>query len=169
MLIYFKNQHQRWGKMNPINWHLEVLSINQLKEFDKNPRQIKKEQQQHLEQLIAKFGLIDKPIVNKDHTIIGGHQRIRILKKMKAKTVECWVPDRLLEPEEVEHLCIGLNMGGSFDYEILANEWDSLDLLKYGFTEEQLVGNFESIIDEIDGKEKKGKKTKKCPECGCEF
>jgi DNA modification methylase len=124
-----------------INWHLEVLSIKKLKDHPKNPRQINKEQLAHLKTLIKKFGLIDKPIVNLDKTIIGGHQRIRILKKMKAKTVECWVPDRLLEDEEIDHLCIGLNLNqGEFDYDILANEWNELDLLKWGFSEEQLLG-----------------------------
>lgn len=155
--------------MHPINWHLEVLSINQLKEFDKNPRQIKKEQQQHLEELIAKFGLIDKPIVNKDHTIIGGHQRIRILKKMKAKTVECWVPDRFLDENEVEHLCIGLNLNqGQWDWDVLGNEWDALDLLKYGFTEEQLLGLAPEVSEE-GGAEEKKKKSKECPSCGHKF
>ena len=63
-----------------IKWNLQTLSIKDLKDHPKNPRQIKKEQQQHLQNLIEKFGLIDKPIINKDCTIIGGHQRVRILK-----------------------------------------------------------------------------------------
>lgn len=149
-----------------VNWHLEVLSISQLKDHPKNPRQISKDQFYHLTNLIAKFGLIDKPIVNLDHTIIGGHQRIKVLKKMKAKNVECWVPDRLLEQDEMDHLCVGLNQGGSWDWDLLANEWNPLDLLKWGFTENQLVG---TISDEIIEKEEKKKKLKKCPECGCEF
>ena len=95
----------------------------------------------HLENLITKFGMIDKPIVNKDWTIIGGHQRVKVLKKMKAKNVECWVPDRDLTQEEVDHLCIGLNLNqGFFDYDILANQWDPVDLLSWGFTEEELLG-----------------------------
>lgn len=154
-----------------IQWHLEVLAIKDLKEHAKNPRQISKEQYAHLENLIDKFGLIDKPIVNKDWTIIGGHQRIRILKKMKAKTVECWVPERLLEEEEIDHLCIGLNLNqGEWDFDILANEWEPLDLLKYGFTEKQLLdccGSADEVLAE-DNEEKKKKQTT-CPQCGHEF
>lgn len=124
-----------------IQWHLEVLPIKILKDHPKNPRQISKEQYAHLETLIKKFGLIDKPIVNTDHTIIGGHQRVKILRKMKAKTIECWVPDAFLEQADIDHLCIGLNLNqGSFDFDILESEWDSVDLLGWGFTEEQLLG-----------------------------
>lgn len=124
-----------------ITWTMKLLPIKDLKDHSRNPRKITKEQQQHLQALIEKYGLIDKPIVNLDMTIIGGHQRIKILKKMKVKEVDCWLPDRMLEQEDIDHLCIGLNLNqGSFDYDILANEWDPIDLLHYGFTEEQLMG-----------------------------
>lgn len=124
-----------------IHWHLEVLRISDLKENEKNPRKITKEQQLKLEELIKKYGLIDKPIVNKDWTIIGGHQRVRILKKMKAKNVECWIPDVQLNQDDIDRLCIGLNLNqGTWDYDILANEYDALELLEWGFTEEQLLG-----------------------------
>jgi len=147
-----------------INWSLIKLEIKQLKDHPKNPRQIKKEQAKHLQALIEKFGLIDKPIINLDMTIIGGHQRIRILKKMKHKEVECWVPDHLLTEEEIDHLCIGLNLNqGMWDFDVLANSWEPLDLLTWGFSEEQLLG-----LD-TEEKEKKGKKCKTCPKCGEEI
>lgn len=152
-----------------INWHLEVIPIKCLKDHPKNPRQISKEQFQHLSGLIAKFGLIDKPIVNKDWTIIGGHQRVKILKKMKAKTVECWVPDDQLSQEDIDHLCIGLNLNqGAFDYDILGNEWEPIDLLKWGFTEEQLLGSYKDAEEALgkEGEQEKTKKEKTCPNCG---
>jgi hypothetical protein len=154
-----------------INWHLEVLPVASLKDHPKNPRQIKKEHLRQLEQLIKKFGLIDKPIVNMDRTIIGGHQRIKILKKMKAKNVECWVPDVQLDQADIDHLCIGLNLNqGSWDYDILANEWEPLDLLEWGFTEEQLLGVCKQAEEvESEDQPKAGKKKKCCPNCGHEF
>jgi DNA modification methylase len=134
-----------------INWKLEKVLLKDIKPFAKNPRQINKDQMGHLENLIKKFGLIDKPILNKDFTLIGGHQRIKVLKKMKVKEIDCWIPDHLLDEKEIEHLCIGLNLNqGSFDYDILANEWDPIELLQYGFTEEQLLG-LEQKVETIEG------------------
>lgn len=151
-----------------IQWTLGVYQIKDLKPNPKNPRYITKQQQQLLGELIDKFGLIDKPIINKDRTIIGGHQRISVLKKKKQKTVECWVPDRMLEEEEIQHLMVGLNLNqGSWDFDLLANHFEPLDLLNWGFTEEQLLG-FEEV-DEEEGADKKKKKIKQCPSCGHEF
>jgi hypothetical protein len=157
-----------------IQWHLETISIKRLKNHPKNPRQINKDQMRHLEGLIKKFGLIDKPIVNQDMTIIGGHQRIKILKKLKTKEIECWVPDHLLIQEEIDHLCIGLNLNqGNWDYDILANEWEPIDLLNWGFTEEQLVGSAKEAEEAAtalnDEEEESDKKKHKCPQCGHEF
>lgn len=152
-----------------IQWHLEFIPIKQLKDHAKNPRQISKEQFQHLTDLIAKFGLIDKPIINLDKCIIGGHQRIKVMKKMKVKEVECWVPDHQLEQEEIDHLCIGLNLNqGQWDWDCLANEWEPLDLLKWGFTEEQLLGaskEAEQIASDLSDEEE-NECQKKCETCG---
>jgi len=152
-----------------IIWKLKEIPIKDLKEFDKNPRQISKEHFHHLANLIDTFGLIDKPIVNQDMTIIGGHQRMRVLKKKKEKSVECWFPDVLLTTQEIEHLCIGLNLNqGKFNYDLLADLWEPLDLLKYGFTEEQLLGCYEKK-EKKPKEENNSKKITICPVCGHEF
>ena|SRR6187549_1769947 len=155
-----------------IEWKLEPIAIKLLKDNPKNPRQINKDTVARLGEFIDKFGLIDKPIVNQDMTIIGGHQRIRLLKKNKQKTVECWVPSRMLEDDEIEELGIGLNLHqGKWDWDILANEFEPLSLLEYGFTEEQLLGTckeVEEISDKEHGKEKEKKKNI-CPNCSFEF
>ena len=153
-----------------INWTLQEIPIKSLKDHPKNPRQIGKEQFEHLGNLIDKFGLIDKPIVNADMTLIGGHQRIRFLKKKKIKAVGCWVPERQLNDDEIEELMIGLNLHqGTFDYDILANEYEPLDLLKYGFTEQQLLGICEDEEKDTEKKQKNSSKKQKCPQCGHEF
>lgn len=154
-----------------VNWILKEIPIKSLKEHPKNPRQIGKDQFDRLGKLIDKFGLIDKPIINEDLTIIGGHQRIKYLKKKKVKVVECWLADYQLSDEDIDELCIGLNLHqGSFDYDILANQWEVIDLFKYGFSEEQLVGHFDDSEEIAEKKEKSSnKKLKICSNCGHEF
>ncbi len=154
-----------------ITWSLTTLAIKDLKPHPKNPRQINKEQLRHLEDLIDKFGLIDRPIVNLDNMIIGGHQRIKILKKQKVKTVECWVPDHMLDEKEVEHLMVGHNLNqGTWDFDALANSFEALDLLQWGFTEQQLFDVTEKINEGSDEqKEEESNKSKTCPSCGFEY
>lgn len=154
------------------SWSLQTLPIKNLKKHPKNPRQIGKQEFEHLSRLIGKFGLIDKPIINQDMTIIGGHQRIRLLKKKKKKTVECWVADTQLTDEEIDELCIGLNLHqGNWDWDILANQWEPLDLLKYGFSEEKLLGSCKEAEEVLEEQEEQNssKKKKSCPNCGHEF
>ncbi len=152
-------------------WNLRELAIKSLIDHPKNPRQIKKDQFERLGALIDKFGLIDKPIVNKDFTIIGGHQRVRVLKKKKVKFVECWVAEEQLSDEQVDELCIGLNLHqGQWDWDIMGDLWDPIELLGYGFTEDQLLGSCKEDDDETEEKDKStSKKQKNCPNCGCEL
>ena len=155
-----------------ISWSLEKRPIKSLTSYPKNARSITKQQDAQLQSSIEKFGLADKPIINQDGTVIGGHQRLRILKRMGHKEVECWVPNKPLEDKQMEELNIRLNKNtGIWDWECLANEWDIMDLLEYGFREEELDGVFkeEGESDEEQKPKKKKKKLAHCPACGHEF
>lgn len=136
-----------------MKWKLELKKISDLKDYHKNPRRLSKEQYEHLKTSIDKFGLIDKPIITKDNILIGGHQRIQILKKENIKEVECWVSDQELTEKDIEELNIRLNKNtGEWDFDILANEWEIDDLLKWGFNPDELeIKNFDQIpnIDDL--------------------
>jgi len=147
-----------------IVWKLETRNIKDLKKHPKNPRRLSKDQFRHIKHSMDKFGLIDKPIVNLDNTIIGGHQRIEVLKKDKVKEVQCWVPTSLIDDKDVEELLIRLNRNsGTWDWDLLANVWEVPELMEYGFQAEEM---FEELSDE---KPKKEKKKKECPHCGEEI
>jgi len=101
--------------------------------WSKNPRILKTEKAKQLKACIDKFGLIDKPILNKDLTVIGGHQRINILKK-HAVDLECYVADVQLSEKDAEELALSLNKKtGEWDWDKLANEFDLDSLLAGGF------------------------------------
>jgi DNA modification methylase len=129
--------------MSDITWTLRTFPIEGLTDYYKNPRSLSKIQFEQLKKSLDKFGMIDKPIINADeaHTVIGGHQRLHVLRAEGVKQVECWLPSRLLTEKEVEELNIRLNKNtGSWDFDVLANEWEFNDLIDWGFTDEELKG-----------------------------
>lgn len=157
--------------MTEITWSIQSKSLSDLKDHPKNPRQLSKHDAEHLKISLSKFGLADKPIINTDGTIIGGHQRKRILKELGYKQIDCLIPSRTLTQEEVDEFNIRLNKNsGEWDWDVLANEWDPEPLIQWGFTENDLTG-CPSITDiEPDQPfEEKKKKEKTCPNCGHNF
>jgi hypothetical protein len=150
----------------PITWHLESRKLKDLTEHPHNPRQLSKHDAEHLEKSLEKFGQIDKIVINTDNQIIGGHQRKKILKKMGISTVECWVPDRTLDPKEVDECVVRLNRNaGEWDWDILANRFDNDDLLEFGFeaSELGLADSFDS--GEADDEKKDEEQCQRCPVC----
>jgi len=122
-----------------IEWKQQSIEAGLLKPYFKNPRILGEKHNRLLSDSIDEFGLVDKPIINSDYTIIGGHQRISVLLAKGATAIKCEVPNRQLSEKEVEKLNISLNLiAGSWDYDILGNEWDVGDLLTWGFEEDDL-------------------------------
>jgi len=124
-----------------INWTLRSFRLDELTDYYKNPRSLSEKEFKQLKTSLDKFGMIDKPIVNADsaNTIIGGHQRKHVLEATGVKEIECWIPDRELSDKEVEELNIRLNKNtGSWDFDVLANEFQLDDLLDWGFDKGEL-------------------------------
>lgn len=154
----------------PISWKIEKRKIKDLKPHPKNPRKLSKHDADHLKQSLSKFGLIDKPIITQEGIIIGGHQRVSVLKRMGHKEIECYVPETELIEKDIEELNIRLNRNaGEWDYDILANEWGEKDLMEFGFSEAELsMGEAEEVeTPESSSEKEKGKKN--CPNCGHQF
>ena len=114
-----------------------------------NPRQISSKQYKDLKESVKKFGLVDPIIVNKDNTVIGGHQRLKICKDLKYVDVDCVMLD--LSKEEERELNIRLNKNtGDFDMDILANEFDIEELTDWGFKHIDLDVNIDKIEEDKD-------------------
>lgn len=146
-----------------ISWKLETRKLKDLKEHPRNPRQLKSDQAQQLQKSLQTFGVAEKPIINQDNQIIGGHQRLKVLNKMGLKEIECWVPDRSLDEREVNELNIRLNKNtGDWDWDILANEWNPPDLIEWGFHPDEL---FEGIT-KTEAPLKEPEDCGKCELCG---
>ena len=96
---------------------------------------------------IATFGLVDPIIVNKDYTVIGGHQRLKVLNEMQTDTIPCVVLN--LSKEKERELNVRLNKNtGDFDIDILANEFDIDELVDWGFKHIDLDINIDKIEED---------------------
>ena len=133
--------------------NIELIEINKLKPATYNPRQISTKQYNDLKESIERFGLVDPIVVNKDMTIIGGHQRYKIWKEKAKKsnvkdiTIPCVVLD--LNKEQERELNIRLNKsGGEFDMDILSNEFDIDELVDWGFKHIDLGLNIDKIEED---------------------
>jgi len=134
-----------------IEWHIETRRISTLTPYHKNPRKLTQKQSEDIQKSIEKFGLTDKPLVQPDGTIIGGHQRIKVLKKMGYKEIPCLIPERPLDDKEIEEAVIRHNKNtGEWDWDILANQWELPDLINWGFDEKDLLDIVETIDDGDD-------------------
>lgn len=122
-------------KTSPL-WTLHHLHRQQIKKWNSNPRQITDLQKAQLEKSLETFGLCQPLVLNADFTLLGGHQRYEIT---QADPIPCYIPNRLLDEKEAQELALRLNQnGGSWDFDILANEFDLGDLLDVGFDPSEL-------------------------------
>ena len=125
---------------------IKKIKINKLKPAEYNPRQITTKQYNDLKESIRKFDLVDPIIVNKDMTVIGGHQRLKVCKDLNYKDVDCVILD--LSKEQERELNIRLNKsGGEWDMDILANEFEIEELKDWGFKEIELGLNIDKITE----------------------
>ena len=116
--------------------------INSLIFAEYNPRQLTKDQHQHLKDSIQRFGLVDPILVNKHKDrkdiIIGGHQRVRVAKDLDIDKVPCI--ELSLPYEKERELNVRLNKNtGEWDMDNLANFFDMEELIDWGFDEDELI------------------------------
>ena len=139
---------------------ITLVNINSLNPAEYNPRQISNKQYEDLKASMEKFGCVDPIIININperlNVVVGGHQRLRILRDLGAEKVPT-VSVNLSEEDERE-LNIRLNKsGGDFDMDILANEFDIVDLKEWGFKDIEFGLNIDKLDDTftLDDSDKK--------------
>ncbi|HEO5851022.1 TPA: DNA modification methylase [Streptococcus agalactiae] len=102
---------------------IKELPLSDLKPASYNPRKkLKKGDKEYekIKQSLLKFGYVDPIIVNEDLTVIGGHQRLTVLKDLKYETAKCVIVS--LSKEDEKALNIALNkITGQWDDQLLAD------------------------------------------------
>jgi DNA modification methylase len=131
---------------------IELKKISDLIPAPYNPRQSTAKQEKHLKESLEKFGLVEPIIFNKQTGyIVGGHFRVRELKKLGIKEIECVIVD-LNEADEKElNIRLNANTGG-WDWDTLANDWEVVDLEAWGLDIPQFdtVEELEASEDDYD-------------------
>ena len=107
---------------NQPTMEIKELSLKELKPAAYNPRKkLKKGDKEYekIKQSLLKFGYVDPIIVNDDLTVIGGHQRLTVLKDLDYETAKCVIVK--LSKEDEKALNIALNkITGQWDETLLA-------------------------------------------------
>jgi len=115
-----------------------MIQVKDLKLNDANPRYIRDERFGKLKQSIEQFPKMMnlRPIVvDGNGVVLGGNMRLRALMDLGYKSIPGeWVKKASeLTEEEKRRFVIADNTGfGEWDWEILANDWDEVELKEWG-------------------------------------
>jgi DNA modification methylase len=113
---------------------MEIVKLSEVKLNPNNPRLIKDDKFKKLVQSIKDFPemLNIRPIVvNQDMIILGGNMRYKACKEAGLKEIPIIKTD-LTEGQQREFLIKDNTSGGEWDWDILANEWDTEQLEAWG-------------------------------------
>ena len=120
-----------------------------------NPRRLTPDAKKQIKASIEKFGMVDPIIVNINparlNTVVGGHQRLKVLRELGWKKVPC-VEVNLSEADEKE-LNLRLNRNvAEWDYVMLRDQFDLSFLSDLGFNAQEMgtvESDFEKKLNKI--------------------
>lgn len=125
-----------------ISIEMSMLEPNegQLDGLPANPREIKKEKLDLLKENIQKYpemlklrGLMVYPIEDGKYIIIGGNMRYQAMSELGFSNAPCIVIPKETSVEQLKAYTILDNNGfGKWDWESLANEWETSELEDWG-------------------------------------
>ncbi len=127
---------------------IESIQTDTLRPAQYNPRKDLRPGDPEYEKIkrsIESFGYVEPIIVNKDHTVIGGHQRLKVLEDLGEKEITCVVVDLPKDQEKALNLALN-KIRGDWDMPKLRDLLDELQVL--GF-DASLTGFDSREIDEI--------------------
>ena len=131
----------------------QQVKISQVKANPNNPRIIKNDKFKKLVKSIQEFPemLALRPIVVDENMIVlGGNMRLKASKEAGLKEVWIEVAEGLTEEQKKEFI-VKDNVGfGEWEWDMLANEWDSVQLAEWGLDVWQNEDDIEDIEEITD-------------------
>jgi hypothetical protein len=130
----------------------QLIKISQVKSNPNNPRLIKDAKFKKLVKSIQEFPemLELRPIVVDENMIVlGGNMRLKAC--IEAGLKEVWIEVANLTEQQKKEFTIKDNVGfGEWEWDMLANEWDSVQLAEWGLDVWQNEDDIEDIEEVID-------------------
>ena len=138
---------------------IEKVSISSITENAANPRTINKHKFQKLVNSVKEFPemLSLRPIiVNKDNVILGGNMRYKACKELGLKEVYI-IQATDLDDKQAQEFIVKDNVGfGEWDWDILANAFDNVELKEWGLDvwqpEEEVSNNTDYSLNTAEEK-----------------
>lgn len=133
--------------------NIQKINILKLKPSEYNPRkdlQPEDEEYIKIKNSILEFGYVAPVIINADMTVIGGHQRLKVLKELGYEEIQCIVVD--LDKNKEKSLNLALNkISGEWDNDkleaILAELKETdIDINVTGFSNDEIDDILKDII-----------------------
>ena len=128
--------------------------MSDIKPNPSNPRLIKDDKFKKLVKSVQEFPemLELRPVVvNADMVILGGNMRWKACKEAGLKEIPVTIASGLTPEQEREFIIKDNVSGGEWDWSMLANEWDSEDLDKWGLDVPEFAPAVDySILDDDD-------------------
>jgi ParB-like chromosome segregation protein Spo0J len=139
---------------------IQVVPISSIYPNKENPRIVNKAKFEKLKKSIQDFPemLQLRPIiVNESYIVLGGNMRYKALVELGYKEVPIIKAEDLTERQAQEFIVKDNLSFGDWDWDVLANEWDSVDLEDWGLdvwqNEDDIIAHEDTPTE--DSKEEK--------------
>lgn len=137
---------------------MQIVKVEGLTPNPNNPRILNTAKFEKLKQSIKDFPemLRLRPLVINEHgVILGGNMRYKALVELGHKEVYVVVADNFTKEQENEFIVKDNLSFGDWDYDTLANEWDSVELEDWGLDVWQNQDDIFASLDDEPNEELK--------------
>ena len=119
-----------------LTWTERRVAVADLRPYERNPRKIAQKAYEALVESLRTTGYHSRILATPDLKIASGHQRIQALKELGITEIAVLVPDRELTDYEYRRVLMSSNIPfGSFDLDIMADDFTPDELLDWGMPE----------------------------------